>query len=221
MTFGVVVFPGSNCDKDCAHVIEEVLGQSCVFLWHKDTKISHIDAIILPGGFSYGDYLRSGAIASHSNIMKAVLDFSLKGGLVLGICNGFQILLESFLLDGALQKNDHQKFICKTVELKVLRTDTPFTNQFDSDAIIRVPIAHAEGKYYPDESKKKFLGDNVLFSYHNENPNGSFENIAGLTNERKNVLGMMPHPERCSEPYPIGDDGLKIFKSMLNYLQKS
>jgi len=229
MKFGVVVFPGSNCDADCFHVAGEVLNQDAEYLWHKRRDLNDCDAIILPGGFSYGDYLRCGAIAQFSPIMPAVVEFANNGGLVIGICNGFQILLEVGLLPGAMLRNKSLKFICKNVYLKVKRADTPFTNLFDTDQVIQVPIAHGEGNYFCDEKTLKELQENkqILFTYCNNNgdeeikynPNGSVANIAGITNKVGNVLGMMPHPERCAEEIMGTTDGRKVFASMLNHLQ--
>lgn len=229
MRFGVVVFPGSNCDADCYHVIQDVLHQDVKYIWHKEDEIKGFDALILPGGFSYGDYLRTGAIARFSPIMPAVIDFANKGGQVIGICNGFQILLEAGLLPGAMLRNRSLTFICKTVNLRVNRADTMFTNQFTEDQVIRVPIAHGEGNYFCDEDTLKSLQDNgqIIFTYCNQqgedtpeaNPNGSVVNIAGIMNKQGNVLGMMPHPERCSEALLGGTDGLDIFLSMLDWRQ--
>ncbi len=229
MRFGVVVFPGSNCDADCYHVIQDVLHQDVKYIWHKEDEIKGFDALILPGGFSYGDYLRTGAIARFSPIMPAVIDFANKGGQVIGICNGFQILLEAGLLPGAMLRNRSLTFICQTVNLRVNRADTMFTNQFAEDQIIRVPIAHGEGNYFCDEDTLKSLQDNgqIIFTYCNQqgedtpeaNPNGSIANIAGIMNKQGNVLGMMPHPERCSEALLGGTDGLDIFLSMLDWRQ--
>jgi len=225
MKFGVIVFPGSNCDADCYHVVRDVLDQEADYIWHKEGGVSGCDALILPGGFSYGDYLRTGAIARFSPIMPAVIDFANQGGLVIGICNGFQILLEAGLLPGAMLRNRSLKFTCQTINLKVQRTDTPFTNQLLTDEIIKVPIAHGEGNYFCDQPTLAALKreNRILFSYCDENglesdaanPNGSVANIAGIMNEGGNVLGMMPHPERCSEEILGGTDGLGIFTSML------
>lgn len=229
MRFGVVVFPGSNCDADCYHAVQDVLHQDVKYIWHKEDEIKGFDALILPGGFSYGDYLRTGAIARFSPIMPAVIDFANKGGQVIGICNGFQILLEAGLLPGAMLRNRSLTFICKTVNLRVNRADTMFTNQFTEDQVIRVPIAHGEGNYFCDEDTLKSLQDNgqIIFTYCNQqgedtleaNPNGSVANIAGIINKQGNVLGMMPHPERCSEALLGGTDGLDIFLSMLDWRQ--
>ena len=230
MKFGVIVFPGSNCDADCYHVVRDVLGQEADYIWHKEGSVSGCDALILPGGFSYGDYLRTGAIARFSPIMPAVIDFANQGGLVIGICNGFQILLEAGLLPGAMLRNRSLKFICNSTNLKVQRTDTAFTNQLLPDEIIKVPIAHGEGNYFCDQPTLAALKRErrILFSYcdangvesEEANPNGSVANIAGIMNEGGNVLGMMPHPERCSEEILGGTDGLGIFASMLESFQE-
>ncbi len=230
MKFGVIVFPGSNCDADCYHVVRDVLGQEADYIWHKEGSVSGCDALILPGGFSYGDYLRTGAIARFSPIMPAVIDFANQGGLVIGICNGFQILLEAGLLPGAMLRNRSLKFICNSINLKVQRTDTAFTNQLLPDEIIKVPIAHGEGNYFCDQPTLAALKRErrILFSYcdangvesEEANPNGSVANIAGIINEGGNVLGMMPHPERCSEEILSGTDGLGIFTSMLESFQE-
>jgi len=229
MKFGVVVFPGSNCDADCYHVIKEVLGQEVDYIWHKQTSVAGYDALILPGGFSYGDYLRTGAIARFSPIMPAVIEFAGQGGLIIGICNGFQILLEAGLLPGAMLRNSSLKFICDTVHLKVRRDDTAFSQLLKQDEVIDIPIAHGEGNYYCDpETLEELKRENrILFTYcgsdgeedHAFNPNGSVANIAGIINKQGNVLGMMPHPERCSEPILGGMHGRKIFASMLQFMQ--
>lgn len=230
MKFGIIVFPGSNCDADCLHVMTNVMKQESQFIWHQESDLSFYDAIILPGGFSYGDYLRTGAIARFSPIMSSVVDYARQGGLVIGVCNGFQILLEVGLLPGAMLRNRSLKFICDTVNLKVRQANTPFTNKLEEDQIIKVPIAHGEGNYYCDEKTLQELKDNkrIIFTYCSPegeesleyNPNGSLANIAGICNEKGNVLGMMPHPERCSEAVLGGTDGYKIFASMLNYLEE-
>lgn len=230
MRFGVVVFPGSNCDADCYHVVKNVLGQPVEYIWHKETHVSGFDALILPGGFSYGDYLRTGAIARFSPVMPAVMDFAQQGGLLIGICNGFQILLEAGLLPGAMLRNRSLKFICAPVHLKVKRNDTAFSNQLEQEQIIGVPIAHGEGNYFCDEATLEVLqrDKRILFTYCSPygeedeafNPNGSVANIAGIINEQGNVLGMMPHPERCSEAVLGGTDGYGIFASMLESFQE-
>lgn len=230
MKFGVVVFPGSNCDADCYNVIKDVLYQEVDYIWHKDTTVTGYDALILPGGFSYGDYLRTGAIARFSPVMPAVIDFANQGGLLIGICNGFQILLEAGLLPGAMLRNRSLKFICDGVNLKVKRNDTAFSNLLQRDQIIRVPVAHGEGNYFCDEATLAELQSEsrILFTYCNSNgdegmafnPNGSVANIAGIINKQGNVLGMMPHPERCSEQLLGGTDGYEIFASMLQSWQE-
>lgn len=230
MKSGIIVFPGSNCDADCLHVMKNVMKQESEYIWHQESDLSAYDAIILPGGFSYGDYLRTGAIARFSPIMSAVVDYARQGGMVIGICNGFQILLEVGLLPGAMLRNRSLKFICDTVNLKVRQANTPFSNKLEEGQIIQVPIAHGEGNYYCDEKTLQELNDNkqIIFTYCGPegeesleyNPNGSLANIAGICNEKGNVLGMMPHPERCSEAVLGGTDGYKIFASMLNYLEE-
>lgn len=230
MKFGVVVFPGSNCDGDCYNVVKDVLCQEVDYIWHKETAVTGYDALILPGGFSYGDYLRTGAIARFSPIMPAVIDFAHQGGLLLGICNGFQILLEAGLLPGVMLRNRSLKFICDKVYLKVKRNDTPFSNKLQPNEVINVPIAHGEGNYFCDaETLAELQGENrILFTYCNSNgqeenafnPNGSVANIAGIINKQGNVLGMMPHPERCSEQILGGTDGYNIFASMLQSFQE-
>lgn len=230
MKFGVVVFPGSNCDDDMIHILGTVLGQDVKKLWHKDTSalddFNTGDCIVLPGGFSYGDYLRSGAIASHSPIMASVIEFANKGGYVLGICNGFQVLCESGLLPGALLNNDHHKFVCKNISLRTENTQTPITSGLHAEQVITVPIAHADGRYYADADTLQSLNDNgqVLFRYCSEggdtsekyNPNGSLENIAGICNANRNVFGMMPHPERCAEEKLGNIDGRILFEALIN-----
>ena len=228
MKFGVVVFPGSNCDDDMMHVLGDVFGCETHKLWHKQTDLGPIgkdDCIILPGGFSYGDYLRSGAIAHLSPIMKAVVDFANKGGYVFGICNGFQILTESALLPGALLRNRDQLFICQNVHLRVETTNSDLTRYADPSKPLKIPIAHAEGRYHTDADGLKALHDNdqILFRYCEENGqlteesniNGSLESIAGICNRQRNVFGMMPHPERASESDLGNTDGRVIFESLL------
>jgi len=229
MKFGVVVFPGSNCDADCYHVVKNVAHQNVEYIWHKQDDVKGFDALILTGGFSSGDYLRTGAIARFSPIMPAVIEFAQKGGPVIGICNGFQILLEAGLLPGAMLRNRSLTFICDTVTLRVNRADTMFTNRYVKDQVLQIPIAHGEGNYYCDNETLKRLQDNqqIVFTYcdadgretDEANPNGSIANIAGIINERGNVLGMMPHPERCSEPILGGSDGLDIFLSIIEWRQ--
>lgn len=207
MKFAMLVFPGSNCDWDCYHVIANVLKQKAQFVWHKETKLPKVDGVIVPGGFSYGDYLRTGAIARFSPIMKEVVSFANQGGKVLGICNGFQILTEAGLLPGVLMRNKNLKFICETVSLQVEKTHQ----------VIRMPIAHGDGNYFADEETLNRLeGEGqVLLRYHPVNPNGSQRNIAGIRNAKGNVMGMMPHPERCAEAALGNEDGKKIFESLL------
>ncbi len=219
MKFGVVVFPGSNCDADCFHVLKNVVKQPVEYVWHKNAKLDHFDCIIIPGGFSYGDYLRCGAIARFSPIMDAIIKFANQGGLVIGICNGFQILLEAGLLPGAMLRNKNLHFICKFVELKVEATDTPFSSKYEKGQTVRIPIAHNEGNYYIDD---KGLGelkknDQIVFRYV-DNPNGAVDDIAGIVNKKRNVLGMMPHPERSSESILGSDDGFFVFKSIVQWL---
>lgn len=224
MKFGVVVFPGSNCDHDTYHVISKVIGQPVDFIWHKQDSVEGFDAIILPGGFSYGDYLRSGAIARFSPVMQAIKTFADQGGLVLGICNGFQILCESGLLPGVLLKNRDQKFICEHVNLRVEHTETPFTNGYKAEQVLRLPIAHGDGNYFCDDETLQQLESNqqIIFRYCDAqgnvteatNPNGSQHNIAGVCNANRNVLGLMPHPERAAEDVLGSHDGLAMFNSM-------
>jgi phosphoribosylformylglycinamidine synthase I len=230
MKFGVVVFPGSNCDDDAYHAVGAVVGQPVDFLWHKSEQIQNFDAIILPGGFAYGDYLRTGAIARFSPVMRAVERFARRGGLVLGICNGFQILLEAGLLPGAMLRNRGLRFICRHVHIRVESTVTPFTCAAKKDQVLKVPIAHSEGNYFCDEATLRELErhDQIVFRYSTPdgeedptaNPNGSLGNIAGISNREGNVLGLMPHPERAVEQ-PLGSaDGLVIFRSMVESLMR-
>lgn len=220
MRFGVIVFPGSNCDQDCYQVVKDVLKQPVEYVWHHNQKLDHFDCLILPGGFSYGDYLRTGAIARFSPIMEAVKRFAQRGGLVIGICNGFQILTEAGLLPGALIRNRNLHFICKFVDIRVENDKTPFTNKLKKGQILRIPIAHGEGNYTCDEKTLKELKrkKQIVFTYYGENPNGSVANIAGICNEKRNILGMMPHPERASESILGSEDGWLIFKSILQSL---
>ena len=227
MKFGVVVFPGTWSDTDCYRVVDEVLQQEVEYVWHKDTQVSDFDCLILPGGFSYGDYLRCGAIARFSPVMDSVEKFAKNGGLVIGICNGFQILCESGLLPGVLRRNDHLQFRCEWVNLRVENTDSPFSSKMVDRQVVRIPISHGEGNYFASDSTLETMEDNgqILFRYSSDkgellqsvNPNGSLNNIAGITNEEGNVLGMMPHPERCCDPILGGDDGLLIFESIKDY----
>ncbi|MEN6325051.1 MAG: phosphoribosylformylglycinamidine synthase subunit PurQ [Syntrophomonas sp.] len=231
MRFGVVVFPGSNCDADCYHVIKDVMHEEVNYVWHQESDLKGYDALILPGGFSYGDYLRTGAIARFSPVMASIIDFAKSGGLIIGICNGFQILLEAGLLPGAMLRNQSLKFICKPVYLKVQNSDSPFTNQIQAGQVLKIPIAHGEGNYFCDDETLKELQSEkrVLFTYCGPqgedgiefNPNGSIANIAGILNRQRNVLGMMPHPERCSEGILGGNDGKQIFASMVKWLEEA
>ncbi len=222
MKFGVIVFPGSNCDRDCFHAASGVCGQDATFLWHKDTDLKGVDCIILPGGFSYGDYLRSGAIAKQSPIMKSVIDFANGGGWVIGICNGFQVLTEAGLLPGVLMRNTSLTFICKHIQLKVENNNTIFTKKYKKGEVVTIPIAHNDGNYFCDEVTLKRLEANkqIVFKYHGENPNGSLADIAGIVNEKGNVLGMMPHPERISEDILGGTDGIRLFESLIESVNK-
>lgn len=230
MKFAIIVFPGSNCDHDCYHIVKHVIGQSANFVWHKENDLSGYDAVILPGGFSYGDYLRTGAMASISPIMKGVEEFAKKGGLVLGICNGFQILLEAGLLPGAMLRNKSLKFICQDVYLRVDNINTPFTLNYLENQIVRMPIAHAEGNYFVDNETYTQLQKNnqIVFRYSGPdgkiiddvNPNGSIGNIAGVCSANGNILGMMPHPERCGEDVLGGTDGYILFESLVYYSEK-
>ncbi len=225
MKFGIVVFPGSNCDHDAYHVAKHVLGEEAVFLWHKDESLQGCDMVILPGGFSYGDYLRTGAIARFSPIMKSVGRFAADGGRVIGICNGFQILLEAGLLPGAMLKNERLKFVCRHVHLRVETCRTPFTGLCAPGEVLSIPVAHHDGNYFADAATLAELKahDQIVFRYCTEagllraeaNPNGSAEHIAGICNRAGNVLGMMPHPERAAEAMLGSADGLKIFQSLL------
>jgi phosphoribosylformylglycinamidine synthase I len=229
MKFGVVIFPGSNCDEDIIHVLEKVMGQQVVRLWHKDHSLQGCDFIVLPGGFSFGDYLRSGAIARFSPIMQEVIQFAAKGGYVLGICNGFQILTEAGLLPGALLHNKHRKFICRNIHMIPQTANSLITAQIDPQRALKIPIAHGEGNYFADADVLKAINDNdqVLFRYCDEagiitdesNPNGSIENIAGITNTGRNVFGFMPHPERAADTLLANEDGLAIFESILSLVK--
>lgn len=225
MKFGVITFPGSNCDQDMVYVLETIMGQEVVKLWHKDHDLQGCDFIALPGGFSYGDYLRSGAIARFSPIMQEVIDFANKGGYVFGVCNGFQILCESGLLPGTLQHNDSRKFICDNVNLKVESTDSLITRGAEKGQVLNIPIAHGEGNYYHSADGLKDIedSDQVLFRYCDKlgnvtaesNPNGALNNIAGITNKNRNVFGMMPHPERAADAALGNEDGRVLFESIL------
>jgi phosphoribosylformylglycinamidine synthase I len=226
--FAIVVFPGSNCDHDAYHAAKHVLGQDAEFVWHKDTSLKGADVVVLPGGFSHGDYLRTGAIARFSPVMTAVADFARAGGPVLGICNGFQILLEAGLLPGAMLRNRDLKFHCEHVHIRVERTDTPFTSRAATGQILRLPIAHGEGNYYADPEVVRELerAGRVVFRYcdptgqatDESNPNGSVNNIAGICNDARNVVGLMPHPERACEPMLGSGDGRILFESVVSAL---
>jgi phosphoribosylformylglycinamidine synthase subunit PurQ / glutaminase len=220
MKFGVIVFPGSNCDQDCFNVIKDVLKQPVEYIWHDDVRLEHLDCVVLPGGFSYGDYLRCGAIARFSPIMEAVKKFADRGGRVIGICNGFQILTEAGLLPGALIRNKNLHFICKHVKIKAENVKTAFTNRLKPGQILNIPIAHGEGNYTCDKAtlSELKLNKQIAFTYYGDNPNGATANIAGIFNKKHNVLGMMPHPERASEDVLGSADGLGIFQSLLHKL---
>jgi len=229
MRFGVVVFPGSNCDQDCFYVIKDILNQPVKHIWHKDKRLDNFDCIVLPGGFSYGDYLRTGAIAMFSPIMERISEFTRKGKVVIGICNGFQILLEAGLLPGAMLRNKNLHFICKYVYIRTENSQTPFTNLCKKNQILKIPIAHNEGNYYIDEEglRKLKRSSQIVFRYCSRedkttsefNPNGAIDNIAGIINKKGNVLGMMPHPERSSESVLGSNDGLLVFKSIIKWLE--
>jgi phosphoribosylformylglycinamidine synthase len=229
MNFAVLQFPASNCDQDAIHAIRDVLGHSARYVWHKETSLGDADAVIVPGGFSYGDYLRCGAIARFSPVMQAVKQFADNGGLVIGICNGFQVLTEAGLLPGALVRNRDLQFHCEHIFLKTATHDSPFTNKIPEGKILRIPIAHGEGCYFADEETLAKLKANsqILWQYCDAersltdiaNPNGSLLNIAGICNERRNVAGLMPHPERASEEILGSDDGRSILESMIHTLQ--
>ena len=216
MKFGVIVFPGSNCDHDAFYAVSHNLGQPAEFIWHDSPSLGGVDAVILPGGFAYGDYLRCGAIAKFSPVMKAVREFAASGGPVLGICNGFQILVEAGLLPGALIRNRGLKFICREVRLTVETAGSPFTSAARKGQTLRMPIAHGEGCYFADERTLDELEaeDRIAFRY-DGNPNGSLRDIAGILSRERNVMGMMPHPERATEPLMGSSDGLTVFQSML------
>lgn len=224
--FGVVIFPGSNCDQDMIYALRMMMKQEVVELWHKDRDLKGCDFIILPGGFSYGDYLRSGAIARFSPIMESVIEFANKGGYVMGICNGFQILCEAGLVPGALLHNTERKFICKNVFIRTQNSDTLVTTGISKEEILKIPVAHGEGRFYADDETLKRMNNKgqILFRYCDEhgaitdasNPNGSIENIAGVCNEGKNVFGMMPHPERAADGELSNTDGRFIFESIVN-----
>ncbi len=224
MKFGIIVFPGSNCDHDAYHVISKQVGQPVDFIWHRDTDLNSFDALIIPGGFSYGDYLRAGALARFSPVMESVKKFAASGGFVLGICNGFQILCEAGLLPGALIRNRDLNFICEHLCVRVETSDTPYTNEMTPGSVLRIPIAHAEGNYVCDDATLAELQreDRIVFRYcepsgavtEASNPNGSRDNIAGICNHSRNVLGLMPHPERACEDLLGSSDGRDIFRSL-------
>jgi phosphoribosylformylglycinamidine synthase len=229
MKFGVIVFPGSNCDHDAYHVISKHVGQPVDFVWHKETNLDHYDALLIPGGFSYGDYLRAGALAKFSPVMTAIKRFAASGKFVFGVCNGFQILCEAGLLPGALIRNSGLHFVCKHVNVRVENTDLPYTNELENGEVLSLPIAHAEGNYVCDDQTFADLENNnqIIFRYCDEtgdltdkaNPNGSRSNIAGICNVEGNVLGMMPHPERACEELLGSNDGRDIFRSLTNAIQ--
>jgi len=225
MKFGVIIFPGSNCDHDLIYVLRDILGQEVIELWHKDRDLKGVDFVMVPGGFSYGDYLRSGAIARFSPVMESLIEHCNNGGYAMGICNGFQILCEAGLLPGTLLHNTDHKFICKNLFIKPATRSTMVTSGLDSDSVFKIPVAHGEGRYYASDQVLKKLNENqqVIFRYCDKdghfnskaNPNGSLENIAGVTNEKKNVFGMMPHPERAADALLGNEDGRLIFESIL------
>ncbi len=231
MNVGIITFPGSNCDRDCYFVFNDILKQPTRLIWHQETSLKGIDLVVLPGGFSYGDYLRTGAIARFSPIMESIIQFASHGGLVLGICNGFQILLEVGLLPGALLRNTRLSFICEDVSIKVEETNTPFTNQCTKGQVLSIPIAHAEGNYYAAAATLLELQNNrqIIFRFCQKNgtltdeanPNGSLDHIAGICNTSRNVLGMMPHPERAAEDIFGQTDGLILLKSVLNAFESA
>ena len=231
MKFGIPVYPGSNCDRDVGWVVEKVLGHEAVYLWHKERELKGVDCVIIPGGFSYGDYLRAGAMAKLSPITEAIYEFAQRGGLVMGICNGFQILLEAGLLPGAMLPNESLTFICKFVHLRVENDSTPFTHLYKKGEVLRIPIAHAEGNYTCPEDVLKEIEENgqVVLRYSSPegevtrdyNPNGSLNNIAGICNREGNVFGLMPHPERASEAILGSTDGLKMFQSIVESVIKA
>ncbi|MBI5234144.1 MAG: phosphoribosylformylglycinamidine synthase subunit PurQ [Deltaproteobacteria bacterium] len=228
MRFAVIVFPGSNCDYDCYHAVKDVFGKDAEYIWHKTTSLDGFDCVILPGGFSYGDYLRPGAIARFSPVMNEVVSFAKKGGLVIGICNGFQVLAEAGLVPGALMRNRGLRFICSPVNIRVENNNTPFTSRYKKGDVLDMPIAHADGNYFADDDTIRQLEDQarIVFRYstpdgliiNEANPNGSLSNIAGIINDKGNVLGMMPHPERACEKELGTIDGKGVFESVISYL---
>jgi phosphoribosylformylglycinamidine synthase I len=230
MKFAIVVLPGSNCDHDALHVTKDILGEEAELLWHKETELHGADCVIVPGGFAYGDYLRAGALAKFAPVMEPIRRHAADGGLVLGICNGFQVLTEAGLLPGALMRNEHLRFVSRDVWLRTEQTDTPFTSALARGQVLRVPIAHGEGNYFADDAMLDELEANgqVVFRYcdaegrvtREANPNGSARNIAGICNRGRNVMGLMPHPERCSEALLGNTDGLAIFKSIVASMAK-
>lgn len=230
MKAGIIVFPGSNCDQDCYYVLKEIIGFDTEYIWHKDKKLKKYDLIVIPGGFSFGDYLRCGAIASKSPIMDSIVKYGESGGLIIGICNGFQVLTEAGLLPGALMRNKNLKFICKDVTISVDCINSPFTSYYTNGEVLNIPIAHMDGNYFIDNDGLNQLKENnqIVFRYcsssgivdDESNPNGSLYNIAGIINKNRNVLGMMPHPERASESQLGSFDGVHIFTSIKNYIQK-
>ena len=216
MRFAVIVFPGSNCDADMYHAIKDELGAEVEYVWHAETNLDNFDGILIPGGFSYGDYLRSGAIARFANIMESVIKAAKEGKPVLGVCNGFQILLEAGLLPGAMKRNEQLKFICRPVDLVVENDQTMFTSEYEQGEVVSIPVAHGEGNYYcDDETFEQLKANNQIVFTYKENVNGSREMIAGITKKEGNVLGMMPHPERAVDQLLGSEDGLKLFKSIL------
>jgi phosphoribosylformylglycinamidine synthase len=231
MKFAIVVLPGSNCDHDALHVTKDVLGAEAELLWHKDTDLRGADCVIVPGGFAYGDYLRAGALAKFAPVMEPIRRHAARGGLVLGICNGFQVLTEAGLLPGALMRNEHLRFVSRDIHLRTEQTNTPFTGELAAGQVLRMPVAHGEGNYFADDALLDELerNDQVVFRYcdaegrvtREANPNGSARNIAGICNRERNVLGLMPHPERCAEELLGNTDGLGIFKSIVASMQLS
>jgi phosphoribosylformylglycinamidine synthase len=230
MKFAIVVLPGSNCDHDALHVTKDVLGAEAELLWHKDTDLRGADCVIVPGGFAYGDYLRAGALAKFAPVMEPIRRHAANGGLVLGICNGFQVLTEAGLLPGALMRNEHLRFVSRDIDLRVEQTNTPFTCELAEGAVLRMPVAHGEGNYFADDAMLDELERHgqIVFRYcdaegrvtRESNPNGSARNIAGICNRERNVLGLMPHPERCAEEILGNVDGLGIFKSIVAAMAK-
>lgn len=222
MKFAVIVFPGSNCDRDMYHAVKEIIGRDTDLVWYENSNLANYDAILLPGGFSYGDYLRSGSVAATSSIMKQIKEHTAKGKPVLGVCNGFQILLEAGLLPGAMLRNKNLAFMCHQEPLRVVNNQTMFTSGYEKDAVVRYPIAHGEGNYFCDDATLQELKENkqIVFTYEN-NPNGSIADIAGIINKQGNVLGMMPHPERAVEELLGSADGVKLFQSIVNNWRES